>query len=75
MKPETETKIIRVLQAGIVVMLLGIALNLPHPNGRGGVRDQFVEGWREAKANSADQPPIEDPGPSVPGVAQSGEGR
>ncbi len=74
MKPETETRIIRVLQTGIALMLLGIALNVPHPNGRGGVRDQFVEGWRLAQADDQDRAPVEVP-TTVPGIAQSGGDR
>ncbi|MEL6985175.1 MAG: hypothetical protein AAFO29_22270 [Actinomycetota bacterium] len=74
MKPETETRIIRVLQAAIALMLLGIVLNVPHPNGQGGIRDQFVEGWRLAR-EADDQAPVEAPATTVPGIAPSGADR
>ena len=66
---------VRALQFGCVALVVAMALNAPSPNGQGGWRDQFMEGWRDAR--SADQAP---PAPTTPAsvraeVAQGGEGQ
>jgi len=71
MKPETETRAIRVLQTAIALMVLGVILNVPHPNGQGGIRDQFVEGWRQAQLDDQDQDQdVDVPATTVHGIAQ-----
>ena len=60
---------VRVLQFGCVALVVAMALNAPSPNGQGGWRDQFMEGWREAR--SADQAPPAPTVPTVPGCSDS----
>lgn len=59
MKSETETKVIRALQLTCVALVVAMALNVPSPNGKGGWRDQFVEGWRQAQADDVEPAPPE----------------
>lgn len=63
---------VRVLQFGCLALVVAMALNAPSPNGEGGWRDQFMDGWREAR--TADQAPPAPTGPSVAGAEVAGGG-
>lgn len=62
-----EQTAVRVLQLGCLALVVAMVLNAPSPNGKGGWRDQFVDGWRQAQ--TADHNP--DPATPATEVATS----
>ncbi len=66
-KAPIENGLTKILQLGCAALVLAMALNAPSPNGQGGWRDQFIDGYRQAQAD--DQPPT-NPAPANADVAQ-----
>ena len=74
--------VVRTIQLACLALVVAMLLNAPSPNGQGGWRDQFVEGWRQAQAND-DQPDRDDedldlersPAAPTPETGSGGAGR
>lgn len=71
MKAPSESGITKILWLACAGLIAAMALNAPSPNGQGGWRDQFVEGWNEAQAEQ--DAPDHQPG-SADVAATVGEG-
>jgi len=75
MKAPSENGVVRALQLACVALIVAMALNAPSPNGEGGWRDQFVEGWRQAQADDGDdQAPVEGDRSVAGASTDTGEG-